>query len=97
MERNGAYGWLSVNTTVCGPTDRTCSAVRIPFQSQEKPFLRASIRWNEKTTSSAVSSLPSWNRMPLRTWKVYVLAPSVTRHDSATWGPGSMEPSPTFG
>ena len=40
----GAYGWLRVNTTVCGPTARTCSAVRTPFQSHEKPFFSATIR-----------------------------------------------------
>ena len=63
-------GWARVKTTVLGPLARTCSAVRMPFQSQEKPFFRAIIRWNEKTTSSAVSSLPSWNLMPLRIWNV---------------------------
>ena len=97
VERNGAYGWLRVNTTLCGPTARTCSGVRTPFQSQENPFFSATIRWKEKTTSSAVSSLPSWKRIPFRIWKVYVLAPSVTRQDSATCGPGSIDPSATFG
>ncbi len=70
VARNGAYGWLRVKTTVLGPVARTCSPVRTPFQSQEKPFFRASIRWSEKTTSSAVSSRPSWKRMPFRIWKV---------------------------
>ena len=35
------------------------------------PLPLVAMRWNEYRTSSAVSVLPFWNSMPLRSWIVY--------------------------
>jgi hypothetical protein len=43
------------------------------------------IRLTENTTSSAVSGVPSWNLMSLRSVNSVVLS-STWRHAAATWG-----------
>lgn len=70
-ERNGAQGWLSVMTTV----DVPCAVTFLIAKSRKPsgPLELAASRSMEKTTSSAVSGVPSENVTPGRSWKVHVM------------------------
>src|SRR3954454_10258431 len=81
---SGANGFSKVILRVGGS-----SPVRVePAQSGPalEPVLGSFARSQFHLTSSAVRSLPSWNLMPLRRWKTYVLPPSWTSHPSAASG-----------
>ena len=79
-----AFGFSKDTFSVYGST-----TVKVePAQSgaPADPVFGSFTRSQFHLTSSAVSSLPSWNLMPLRRWKMYVLPPSWISQFSAASG-----------
>ena len=64
VELNTAYGWFSVNCTVCASSALVLPGSITPLNSPYAPFFIARMRSIENTTSSAVIGLPSWNFAP---------------------------------
>jgi hypothetical protein len=79
-----AFGFSNVIFSVYGST--TVNVEPAQSGAPADPVFGSFTRSQFHLTSSAVSSLPSWNLMPLRMWKTYVRPPSWTSQCSAASG-----------
>src|SRR5689334_8816802 len=75
---NDPAGYLSLKTTVESSGAVTLSTMsNQALRALEMPCGGKMMRWNEVSTSLAVSGVPSWNLTPWRILNVNVLPPSV--------------------
>ena|SRR5207247_333829 len=75
---NEPEGYLSLKTTVSSSGAVTLSTMsNQALRALEMPCGGKMMRWNDASTSLAVSGEPSWNLMPLRILNVKLLPPSA--------------------